>query len=150
MRLFRRDKQEAADAPVTDEWQVSDGTYNGRRIIATFRTGARHLVGSPRYGIQIGVAVPLLAGDAEGMPGPDELAQLMAFEDAVSAHAGDKAVLVGVITTGGMREFVLYTGTGEWIASFHESLKAALPSHEIQVMARTDPKWAVYGQFVPR
>jgi hypothetical protein len=47
-----------------------------------------------------------------------------------------------------MREFVLYTAAGDWIEDFHHDLQAAVPSHEIQVMAQTDPKWKVYGSFV--
>ena len=150
MRLFRRDKPEEPDAPVTDEWQVSEGHYGDNRLITTFRTGARGIVGSPRYTIRIGIAVPFLAPDAEGMPTSDELAQLVAFEDVVTERAGDNAVLVGVITTGGMREFVLYTGSGEWIPAFHTDLKSALPTHDVQMVAETDPKWSVYRQFVPK
>jgi len=150
MRLFRRDKPEGSDAPLTDEWQVSEGQHGDNRLITSFRTGARGLVGSPQYTIRIGIAVPFLAPDPEGMPASDELAQLVAFEDAVMERAGDKAVLVGVITTGGMREFVLYTGSGEWIPAFHEDLKAALPTHDVQMVAETDPKWSVYRQFVPK
>ena len=51
VRLFRRDKSGEWDAPVTDEWQVSEGQHGGKRLIASFRTGARGLVGSPRYPI---------------------------------------------------------------------------------------------------
>ena len=150
MRLFRREKPNEPDGPVPDEWQVSEGQNDGRRLIASFRTGARGLVGSRRYMIQIGVAVPLLAPGPDGMPGSDELAQLVAFEDAMMERLGDKAVLVGVITTGGMREFVLYTGSREWIAAFHESLKSVLPTHDVQVMAQTDREWSVYRRFVPK
>jgi type IV secretory pathway TrbD component len=81
------------------------------------------------------------------MPGAAEAEQLNAFEDAVIERAGNRAVLVGVITTSGMREFVLYTGSGEWIAAFHQDLIAALPTHTVQVMAKTDPKWSTYRQF---
>ena len=150
MRLFRRDKADESDAPVTDEWQVSEGQHSGNRLITSFRTGARGIVGSPRYTIRIGIAVPFLAPDPEGMPTSDELGQLVAFEDAVTERAGDQAVLVGVITTGGMREFVLYTGSGEWIPAFHTDLKSALPAHDVQMVAETDPKWSVYRQFVPK
>jgi len=105
-------------------------------------------VGSRRYNIRIGVAVPFRAPDPEGMPDATELAQLVAFEDALALKASGKGVLVGVITTGGMREFVLYTGAGDWIPGFHQDLRSVLPTHEVQVTAETDPKWSVYRQFV--
>jgi hypothetical protein len=148
MRLFRREQPSEPEGPVPDEWAVSEGNHNGKRLIARFRTGARPWVGSSKYPIQIGVAVPLVAPDGDGMPGGVEAEQLTAFEDALIGRAVDRAILVGVITTSGMREFVLYTGSGEWIALFHEDLIAALPTHTVQVMAKTDPKWSTYRQFV--
>lgn len=148
MRFFKRGTPDEPEGPVPEAWQLSEGRDDGKRLIARFNAGARVLVGSPRYGIQIGVAVPFLAPDPEGMPGGDESAQLGAFEDAIVERAGSRAVFVGVITTGGMREFVLYTGSGDWIPAFHQDLRAALPDHDVQVMAQTDPKWSVYRQFV--
>jgi hypothetical protein len=152
MRFFKRSAPDkpVGDEPITDEWQVYEGRQNGKRLIASFNTGARQLVGSRNHGIQIGVAVPFHQPDPEGMPGADEMAQLTAFEDALAARAAGRAVLVGVITTGGMREFVLYTGSGDWIEGFHHDLSAALPSHQVQVMAKSDPKWSVYRQFVKK
>ena len=150
MRLFGRGSAKDSDGPVADEWQMSTGENDGQPLLARFNAGPRALAGSSRYPIQIGVAVPLRVPNAEGMPGPDEMRQLDAFEDAVIARAGTRAILVGVITTGGMREWVLYTGSGEWIPAFHEDLKTALPTHQVQVMAQTDPKWSVYRQFVPK
>lgn len=152
MRFFQRKavEEQSTDETIADEWQVSEGRYDGKRLVATFNAGARKLVGNRSYGIQIGVAVPIREPDAEGMPGHDELAQLMAFEDDLTHQTMGRAILVGVITTGGMREFVLYTGSGDWIEGFHRDLAAALPSHEVQVIAKTDPKWSVYRQFVPK
>jgi hypothetical protein len=148
MRFLKRNAPDEQGEPIVDEWQVFEGQNAGKRLVASFNTGARKLVGHRNYGIQIGVAVPFLRPDAEGMPSTDELAQLSAFEDDLGERASGRAVLVGVITTAGMREFVLYTGSGEWIEGFHHELQAALPSHQVQVMAKMDPKWSVYQQFV--
>ena len=57
-------------------------------------------------------------------------------------------VLVGVISTGGVREFVLYTGDGQWLEEFQGAISAAVGTHEIQMMARRDPEWRVYRAFV--
>lgn len=59
---------------------------------------------------------------------------------------GDRAVMVAVVTTGEMREFVLYTGAGDWIAKFDGDLQAAAGDHtEVQVMAQRDPEWTAYS-----
>ena len=47
-----------------------------------------------------------------------------------------------------MREFVLYTGSPDWIEGFHHELQSALPTHDLQVMAQEDGDWSVYRQFV--
>ena len=57
------------------------------------------------------------------------------------------AVLVAVLTTQSMREFILYTGSPDWIPQAHRDLKALLPAHVVQMVARTDPKWTVYWHF---
>ena len=131
-----------------DGWQVFQGTSEGRALFARFDTRARRLANDPRYAIQLGVAVPLRAPDSHGLPNWQEIGQLEAFEDALIKKVAKKAVLVGVVTTNGMREFVLYTGSGDWIPALHEDLKATLPTHQVQVMAQTDPSWSVYRQFV--
>ena len=148
MRFFKRKDAAAPDGPIPDEWELSAGELDGKPIVTRFRIGARPWVGSADYPIQIGVAIPFLQPNDQGMPVGDEVAQLEAFEDALIERAGTQAVFVGVLTTGGMREFVLYTGSGDWIPAFHQDLIAAMPTHEVQVMAQTDPKWATFRQFV--
>ena len=47
-----------------------------------------------------------------------------------------------MISTGGVREFVLYTGDGQWLEEFQGAVSAAVETHEIQMMARRDPGMA--------
>jgi len=148
MRFFKRPEAEATPVDIADAWQLSEGDYDGRRLIARFNEGAKVIMGRPGYSIQIGVAVPFNAATDEGMPSDADMQALEAFEDVVIEMAGSRGVLVGIITTGGMREYVLYTGSGDWIEGFHHDLRAALPSHDVQVMAQQDQKWSVYRQFV--
>ena len=56
--------------------------------------------------------------------------------------------LINVEPEGDQREFVLYTNSSVWIEEFHRVMKEEVPTHQIQVMARTDPKWSVYKSFV--
>lgn len=131
-----------------DLWTVSEGQYEGRRIFTRFNDGARRLARRGDLTIQIGVAVPFIHPRDDGMPPTEEQPALEEIEDAVKELMGDRGVLVGVITTGGMREFVAYAAEGDWIPAFHEALKERMISHQIQVMAQTDPEWRVYKSFV--
>ena len=148
--MFGRKKQTTVAAAPSNGWQISSGEREGRPISTRFNAALARAADRRDYGIQIGVAVPLVDPDPWGLPRGGEFAQLDAIEDVVVATAGDRAVLVGVITTAAMREFVLYTGDGGWIADFHQSVQAQIDHHEIQVMAQTDPDWQVFALFVPR
>ena len=117
-------------------------------LVTRFNTAFRGATDSAEWGFQVGVAVPLKHPKENGLPGPEEGEELGVIEDLITAEAGDRAVLVGVISTHSMREFVLYAKAGDWIQGFHRDLRERVRGHEVQVIARSDPMWDVYKQFV--
>ena len=129
-------------------WYIYRGGDAHGELHARFDHDARSLAGRPEFEIQVGLAVPLLEPGPDGLPLEHELPDLDAIERVVVQEAGDRAVLVGVISTGGVREFVLYTGDGQWLEEFQGAVSAAVETHEIQMMARRDPEWLVYHAFV--
>jgi Family of unknown function (DUF695) len=120
----------------------------GRRLIVRANVGARHLAGHKRFGIKVGVAIPLNVPQDDGMPSNEEAEQLNTVEDQLVAGLDGHAHLVLVLTTAGMREFVAYTGDGGWLPAFDQDLQTAVTTHEVQIDARTDPQWAAYRAFV--
>ncbi len=92
---------------------IVSGTYDEKPLIARFDTSAEQLIG--RYSIQVGVAIHLNDPTPEGFPTPDEDEQLGKIEATVLRKADKRSVLAGVITTGGMREFVLYSHSSAWL-----------------------------------
>lgn len=58
-----------------------------------------------------------------------------------------ESLLVAVITTSGMREFVFYTREPEHVKQRFAGLRRSITSHEIQLMIQPDKKWKVYAQF---
>lgn len=144
MALFR--KRPPREVTFEGSWMVLTGDFEGKPLIARFDTSAEQLKG--RFSIQVGVAVPLNDPTPEGWPTPEEDKQLSKVEAKVIGQADEQSVLAGVITTGGMREYVLYTNSSEWIEDFHQALREEVSTHEIQVMARVDPNWSVYKSFV--
>jgi hypothetical protein len=137
--------EKSARAP---SWQLFEGEYDGHLIYARFNTAVYRAADRDSYGMQIGVAIPLLDPDERGMPQASELEPLALIEEEVVDAAGERAVLVGVITTQSMREFVLYARSADWVESFHHFLQGRIEGHEVQVMARHDPEWGVYRTFV--
>ena len=144
MAIFRKRPQRKVS--FEGSWMVLTGTHEEKPLMARFDTSAEQLKG--RYSIQIGVAIPLNNPTPEGWPTPEEDAQLGKIEAKIVSKAAKESVLAGVITTGGMREFVLYTNSANWIEAYHNSLSAEISTHAVQVMAKTDPDWSVYKSFV--
>jgi hypothetical protein len=133
---------------LSEAWSVSHGVRSGKPLVARFNKGLKQAAGHPSFPIQIGVAVPLKSPNDQGMPTNEEAEQLNAIEDELMRLAGGRAIIAGVITTSGMREFVLYTSDGAWIPQFDQDLKAAIPHHDLQVMAQRDENWNTYRTFV--
>jgi hypothetical protein len=144
MALFR--KRPHREVSFEDSWMVISGMHEEKPLIARFDTSGEQLKG--RYSIQVGVAIPFNDPTPEGMPTPEETVQLDAIETTLLREAHEQSVLVGAITTGGMREFVLYTNSSAWLEAFHAAMKAAVPTHPVHVIAKNDPDWSVYKSFV--
>lgn len=128
---------------------MAKGQRDGFVIFTRFNTGVWASRDRREHRIQIGVAVPLNDPNEHGPPHGDEHDELNAIEDLVVEVAGERATLVGVITTQSMREFVLYARDHDWIAGFHEELRRRVAHHEVQVMGQRDPDWETYRTFVP-
>jgi len=137
MKIFKR-----KDQGVSDDWTVATGIFEDGPIVIRVNRGCAAL--EKTHPIQIGVSVPLREPVPGGLPSPQEDGLLGAIEEALLAEAKGQAVLAAVITTGTMREFVLYSPSSQWIEGFHHALDDAVTTHEIQVMAKTDADWSIY------
>lgn len=153
MALLRKKQPQSGNVPShprdigESNWAVAEGEMDGAPVIVRFNTSMAAAVGHPEHTIRVGVAVPLRNPDPGGLPTFEESEQLNEIEDEIDRLVGDRAVMVAVVTTGEMREFVLYTGSGDWIAKFDGDLQAAAGDHEVQVMAQRDPEWTVYSSL---
>jgi len=145
--VFKKPKAFPFDAP--DEWGVIRGEHQGQPMLVRVNLGLTQVVGHPDYGVQMGVAVPLNSPLPDGWPAPQEDEQLRAIEENLQREleGTERAVLAAVITTGGMREFVFYTRSRDWIREWAARFNKATDSHTVQVMAQQDPKWSVFLQF---
>src|SRR5215471_3398461 len=103
---------------VEESWSILRGENNGQPMFVRLNTGARAVAGSAAYGIRVGVAIPLRNPRPDGLPDKVESEQLRSIEDALIVASNEHAILVAIITTSGMREFVFYTGAGDWMPDF--------------------------------
>ena len=112
-------------------------------------TAYRNFRGVIGYEHQVGIAVRLICPEPSGLPSSTECRDLDAIEDAICdlLEAGAESLFVAVITTSGMREFVLYTRSPEQVKQKFEELRSRVKSHEIQLMIQPDKDWKVYARL---
>lgn len=135
--------------PIDGPWQIGQGQNDGRVMIVRSNTGYREFGNVPGYDHQVGIAVPLHAPEPTGLPSPAEDAELGTIEDAVcnSLQAHAESLLVAIITTSGIREFVFYTRAPQKVQERFEQLRNRMTSHDIQLMIQLDETWGVYAQL---
>jgi hypothetical protein len=135
--------------PIDGPWSVGQGQHNGQVLIVRSNSGYRDFAPIASYDHQVGIAVPMRDPDANGLPSTKEDSELGDVEDALcgSLESDDSTLLVAVITTGGMREFVFYTRKPKEVETAFESLRKSITSHEIQLMIQPDKRWNTYSQF---
>jgi len=83
------------------------------------------------------------------LPTPEESEQLQSLEDRlVEMVMQDRvAILAAILTTGTVKEFVLYTGDPETVRVRLEELQRSVVTHELQFMIQPDPEWSVYHRL---
>lgn len=137
---------------VPDKWSVGHGEREGKPIITRFNRGLHILVGQPSFTKQLGIAVPFTHPTIEGLPGSEESGELSDLEDEIRRRftVANESLFAGVITTGGMREFVLYTSNEASAVAKAEALVRETKHHQVQYIVNDDPEWNVFKTFSPQ
>lgn len=135
---------------IRESWKVGHGEYGGKVLIARFNSGLKEIAGHPEYPYQVGIVVPLREPTEQGLPTVDEDERLAILEQQIAKVLEDnrESILVGVLSTGGMREFVYYSANEVAVREKFEQLRGSISSHELQLMIQKDPAWNVYRQFI--
>ena len=116
-KLFRSKATNSDHIHVKGMWSVLQGNHNGKPILIRLRTIAKELVGDKRYPYRVRIAMPFNHQDKKGMPTSEENQHLDSIEDEIGRLFEDnnEAYICIIITTGGMREFVIYRTKNEGI-----------------------------------
>jgi hypothetical protein len=146
---FKKKTVSPTQLPIDGPWSIAEAQHNGRVMFVRTNTGYREFTSVSGYEHQVGIAVPLRKAEATGLPSPAEDVQLGEIEDIICASLEEQAesLLVAVITTGGMREFVFYTREPNNVRHLFEGLRSRITSHELQLMIQPDSTWRVYSQL---
>lgn len=132
------------------EWWTSPAEADdGRLIIVSGRSDVGDFRANPRFHIRLTVAWKYSENPDANMP-DDETAEMMErVTNALAAAFGKDpvAVLTGIYTGAGEREWVFYTlSTHIFTRKLNESL-ADLPLLPLALSAEEDPDWAEYDEM---
>ena len=149
---FKKRYPKRRDLSLPDVWTLAQGEHEGAPLIPRINTAAGPLAGHPEFKHRVGVAIPLREPDEQGFPSEEEGAELAEIEETLarSLLANLESLLVLVITTGGMREFVFYTANPSATESKLRTITEEVTSHEVQAYIEPDKEWIGYLEFSGR
>jgi len=135
--------------PIDGPWSIAEGENDGNVMIVRSNAGYRDFGSVPGYEHQVGIAVPLRRPEPTGLPSPEENFELGEIEARICNSLQEQAesLLVAIITTSGMKEFVLYTRDPQRVKQRFEQLRNQVTSHELQLIIQADEDWEIYAQL---
>lgn len=135
--------------PSECKWSVCQGQWDGHPLFLRRNETAEKLRGHPDFCFRLGVAIPLLAPNENGLPDNVEMESLNKIEDFLcSAFEQDQnAIHVLAITTKAMREFIFYSRKPDVIEPTIEQARSAFPDYSVQFYVARDPGWEGYARF---
>lgn len=133
-----------------DAWREAAGQdENALPVHVRWDPLAASLAPVAGFDIQLAVAVPLVIAGDDGLPTPAELRRLVSIDEQVRASIeyAERARLVLIVTTAGIREYVAYSDDDAWLAQWAAEITAAVAG--AQVMSRRDPGWTTLLHSIP-
>lgn len=130
-------------------WQVSRGEHQDKPLLVRINTWAKELVGHPELPFRIGIAVPFLHPQADGLPTGEENFDFNEIEDAIFDifQKNNMAIVCVTITTNGMREFLIYSSVDQ-IEDQINQLKSKFSKYNFQHYISEDKKWDGYNEWL--
>ncbi len=122
---------------------------DGKTIIVTGRTDVEKFRSRDRNNIRVEVSMTYEPAGDLGFP-DDATAQLLEeITDSFEANLKGKttALLTGIYTGAGRRDWVFYTFSTETFNGFLNRALASFPMLPITIYAENDPDWAEYDEM---
>jgi hypothetical protein len=132
------------------EWALAKGELDGLPLIARWDAAARRACPDPSRPIKVTVGIQCVDARPDGLPSSEDLTLFEAMEEAMFAELPPLASAspVLVLTTGGMREWIIYSGSHEWLESwaprFQERFMQGRPG---KVEAVSEPGWETFEEW---
>lgn len=134
---------------IPDSWTVKDGTYEDKPIIVKKNSGLDMIQGREFYKVRTGIAFKFKSAENSGMPDQDENFALYDLEDVIFEifQRDNNAIVSLIITTNGIREFVIYSRSNEWSEECYQLLKRKGFDYNFTTYNEQDPEWSVFEEY---
>lgn len=133
-----------------DNWiTVPTVDDEGNTIIVTGCTDVAKFRSRPKYSIRVEVSLPYTCEGALGFPDEASAQLLGDITDTFEAMLKGKntAILTGIYTGAGRRDWVFYTFSTEIFNSFLNKALASFPLLPLSIYAENDPQWQEYDEM---
>jgi hypothetical protein len=134
-----------------DQWTLAQGVMDGQPIIVRMNKSISERRDQQRqmpYWLKI--VVPLREPDSNGFARGAEADELEALEERLitSIEGSGEGVLVGVLSSGGIREYMVYARTAEGVSEAVAAFGRDSQWHQIQYAVQRDNEWSAYKEFL--
>ncbi|MCI9607553.1 MAG: DUF695 domain-containing protein [Muribaculaceae bacterium] len=133
---------------MADWWTSPASAEDGKLIMVTGRRDVRKFRENPRFNIRVEVSWKYVSG-ADGMPSTEDSAMMEEVQERLTSEF-DKdpvAVLTGVYTGDGERNWVFYTLSTHIFGKKLNQALESLPLLPLEIYAENDPDWAEYDEM---
>lgn len=134
---------------LTDEWWTAPAeAESGRTVMVTGRDDMQRVIDTGKYIYRIDVSWTY-EPTPDGMPGRETAALLEQATDALRAELrrDTAAVLTGIYTGDGRRDWVFYTRSLHIFQSIFNRALEPLPQMPLLIEAEEDPDWEEYREM---
>ena len=134
---------------IPKSWMVAEGRHDGKQVVTRFNVALRPIAGRDEFPDRLGIIAPVRTPDDRGFPNRAEIKQLDAIEELIDKRmsGNNESLIAGVVTSNGLREFVVYTSNVESAKKKADAIVNEVTTHQLQVIVRNDPQWRVYRTF---
>jgi len=134
------------------EWVTAPAeSDSGNLIMVTQRVDVEKFRNNPRFNIRVEITWPYTGADSDatGMPDAELSAKMETVQDRldIEFHKDPVAVLTGVCTGDGERNWVFYTLSNNIFGRKLNDQLADLPELPISIVCERDESWAAYDEM---
>ncbi len=147
LNLFRKKPKLEDIVLPEDAWLIKAGTVDNLPTTVRYHQPLKKFRGHHELQVKLGIAIPLNNPNPQGFVEGDEVDLMRAIEEKIILQLAQPqrvGFLAGVISTGGMQEFISYVRSVEDAGRVISDINAWCTTHDVTHIIENEPKWDTY------